>query len=264
MPHTGEVEGLRVQREGTVARVLIDRPDRRNALTQRMWSAIPEITAALSADPQVRVAILSSSSPGVFSAGADVTEYREHAADLAWSAASQKVVGAALEALAAAAMPTVAAIDGPCFGGGAGLAIACDFRIATDTSTFAITPAKLGMVYPYTATVALVDLVGARNAKRILFTGETIDAAQAQAIGLVDRVVGADDLHGAVAEFIAPLLTVSAGSTRLMKQAVRWIQSGDRAATPRTDALVDTALQSADYLEGVTAFLERRTPNFGS
>ena len=256
------VEGLLVRRDGPTAHVVIDRPDRRNALTQAMWASIPAVMERLSAERRIRLIVWESSTRGIFSAGADVTEYRDHAEDLDWSARSQKVVAAALESVAAAALPTLAVIDGPCFGGGAGLAVACDFRIATRASTFAITPARLGMVYPYTATVALTDLVGARHAKRILFTGETLTADEAQAIGFVDRVVAEDDLDSAVAAYVEPLLTASASSARLMKQAIRRILDGGRESTAQTDAFVDEALQSPDYREGVTAFLERRTPRF--
>lgn len=246
-----------------MAHVLIDRPERRNAVTQSMWASIPRLMEELGADEGIRLIVWASSTPEIFSAGADITEYRDHATDLDWSARSQKVVAAALESVVLASPPTLAVIDGPCFGGGAGLAVACDFRIATQRSTFAITPARLGMVYPFTATVALVDLVGAVHAKRILFTGETMDAAQALGIGLIDRVVAVDDLDDAVEDFAEPLLTASGGSARLMKQAIRMILDGHRESTPITDAFVDEALGSADYHEGVTAFLERRAPRFG-
>ncbi len=257
-----DAAGFDVRREGAVARTLIDRPDRRNALTQAMWASIPPIMRTLSDDPRVRLIIWGSSTDGIFSAGADIAEYREHAQDLEWSAHSQTVVAAGVEAVAKAAVPTLAVIDGPCFGGGAGLAVACDFRIATTRSTFAITPARLGMVYLHTATVDLVDLVGPRHAKRILFTGETMNADEALAIGLVDRVVDQAVLETEVAEFIEPLLAVSGGSTRLMKQAISMIMQGQRESTPQTEALVAQALRSADYREGVAAFMERRPPRF--
>lgn len=263
MAQASSADGLVVQRDGPVVRVLLDRPERRNALTQSMWASIPGLMEQLGDDERVRLIVWGSSTPGVFSAGADITEYRDHASDLDWSARSQKVVAAALEAVAHALPPTLAVIDGPCFGGGAGLAVACDFRIATRRSTFAITPARLGMVYPFTATVALVDLVGARAAKRILFTGETMDSDVALEIGLVDRLTEADDLQATVTDYIEPLLSASGGSARLMKQAIRMITDGDRDSTPTTDGFVEQALASSDYHEGVTAFLERRPPRFG-
>lgn len=260
----GGTAGLRVEREGPIARILIDRPDRRNALNQKMWNSLPPMIDRIVDEPGVKVLTIGSTTPGVFSAGADITEYRDHADDLDWSAASQKVVAHALSALACAEVPTVAAIDGPCFGGGAGIAVACDFRIATQRSTFAITPAKLGMVYPHTATVALVDLVGARHAKRMLFTGETMDAAEAEHIGLLDRVVPDDALVDALGSFIEPLLSASGMSARSMKRTIRLIEDGDRESSPRADSVVMEALRSADYREGVTAFLERRAPHFDS
>lgn len=255
-------EGFVLEVAAGIARVLLNRPERRNALTQQMWSTLSEVTAELQAQPDIRVVIFGSTTPGIFSAGADVSEYREHAEDLQWSALSQKVVAAALETLSASPCPTIAAIDGPCFGGGAGIAVACDFRIATARSSFAITPAKLGMVYPYTATAALVDLVGARHAKRILFTGETFTAQDALQMGFIDRVVREEELSAQLDEFVAPLVLTSATSIRLMKQAITWIEEGERTASPRTDALVEEALQSPDYREGILSFLERRQSRF--
>jgi len=255
-------DGFFIQVDAGVARVLINRPERRNALTQQMWATLAEVVLELQSQPDIRVIIFGSTTPGIFSAGADVTEYREHAEDLQWSAASQKVVATALETLSASSCPTIAAIDGPCFGGGAGIAVACDFRIATVESSFAITPAKLGMVYPYTATVSLVNLVGARHAKRILFTGETFTAKTACEMGFLDKVVPQDDFAAQLDVFIAPLLSTSRTSVRLMKQAITWITDGDRTVSPRTDALVEEALQSPDYQEGIMSFLERRQPRF--
>lgn len=259
----GQGVGLLVEGDAQVAYLTIDRPEKRNALTQAMWTDVPRIIAKFNEDSSIRLIVLRSSTPGIFSAGADISEYRLHAGDLRWSADSQRVVGAALRAVQEAKAPTLAAVDGPCFGGGAGLAVACDFRISTRSATFAITPAKLGMVYPYGALVALVDLVGPTHAKRILFTGETFNSAQAAQMGLVDMIVEDSDLNSAIHSFAAGLLTTSGMSARIMKEAIRLIMSGVREESAQTDEFVDRALRSADYHEGVSAFIERRPPVFG-
>ena len=256
--------GIRLDMSEGVARVVFDRPERRNALTQRMWHDIIEFCGRIADDPTIRLAVFESSNPGIFSAGADVTEYRDHAADLDWSQESQRVVAQALLAVERIPVPTLAAVDGPCFGGGCGIAVACDWRIATSRSTFAITPARLGMVYPFSATVTLVQRVGAGSAMWLLATGAAADAVHAQALGLVDRVLeNPEDLQPAVDEYAGLLRATSPNSVRIMKQAIARAAAGQHDPTPETDAWVRAALQSADYHEGVLAFLERRQPRFG-
>lgn len=256
--------GIRLHIDQGVARVTFDRPARRNALTQHMWHEIIEFCDRIADDASVRLAVFESSTPGIFSAGADVTEYRDHATDLDWSQESQRVVAQALLAVERIPVPTLAAVDGPCFGGGCGIAVACDWRVATAASTFAITPARLGMVYPFTATVTLVQRLGAGSAMWLLATGAAADAQRAAALGLVDRVVADPaDLQSTVDEYASLLRATSPESVRIMKQAIARAAAGQHEPTPETDAWVRTALQSADYHEGVLAFLERREPRFG-
>jgi enoyl-CoA hydratase/carnithine racemase len=257
-------QALRIERTGSVATYWLDRPARRNAFTQAMWRTLTADMEHISADPSVRLVVFRSAAPGIFSAGADVNEYRANAADVDWALQSQRVVAEALSAVAECAAPTLAAIDGPCFGGGAGLAVACDVRIATDVSTFAVTPAKLGMIYPHSDTTALVDLIGIAATKQILFTGRTFDAAEALRLRFVDEVVPADDLDGAIERAVSAFMAVSGVSVRLMKQAIRLIAEGQRTPDERTDALLHEALASPDFHEGVSAFLDRRPPAFGT
>ena len=256
---------LRLEYDGDIASVVLDRPDRRNALTQAMWHRLIEISEQIDADGRARLVLLRSSTPGIFSAGADVTEYREHATDLDWSEESQRIVGRALGAVAAISVPTLAVVDGPCFGGGCGLVVAADWCVATAGSTFAITPAKLGMVYPFPATVDLVDRVGAGAAKWLLFTGAAADAERAQRIGLVDDLAAdADGLAMLVEHYISMMRQTSTHSVRIMKQAIARVRRGDRTPDATTAGWVRQALESADYHEGVSAFMERRAPRFGA
>jgi enoyl-CoA hydratase/carnithine racemase len=255
---------LRLEYDGDIAAIVIDRPDRRNALTQAMWQRLIDISAQIDADRRARLVLLRSSTPGIFSAGADVTEYREHATDLDWSEESQRVVGRALGAVAGISVPTLAVVDGPCFGGGCGLVVAADWCIATQASTFAITPAKLGMVYPFPATVDLVDRVGASAAKWLLFTGAAADAQRAQRIGLVDDLAAdAAGLADLQAHYVGMMQQTSAHSVRIMKQAIARVRRGEREPDATTAGWVRLALESADYREGVSSFMERRSPQFG-
>jgi len=256
--------GIRLNIEHGVATVTLDRPERRNALTQAMWHQVIDFAEEIGSNPRARLAVFQSASPGIFSSGADVTEYREHATDLDWSEESQRVVARALGAVERIPIATLAAIDGPCFGGGCGIAIACDWRIASARSTFGITPAKLGMVYPYSGTVTLVQRLGPGAAMWLLATGAAADAQRALRMGLVDVVLeDPQELPGAIEEYASLMRATSPGSVRIMKEAIARIVAGQLEPSAQTDAWVRTALESADYHEGVLAFLERRAPRFG-
>ena len=247
---------------GGVATVSIDRPDKRNALTQQMWDELTELVRSAAADPSLRALVVRSAEPGVFSAGADINEYRRFAGDAAWGMASQARVAGALGAIRALPVPAVAVIDGACVGGGSGIALACDLRVASERSVFAITPAKLGLVFPHEDIAALVDLVGAATAKRILFTGFRFDARWARDRGFVDEVHPVEELDAAVDGLLAELTQVAPSSVRAMKRIVGLVQQGVRTMTPETERLVEAALRGADHREGVSAFLERRAAVF--
>lgn len=251
---------LRLERDGAVARLLIDRPDRRNAMTQAMWEQLPPLVGEAMADDAVRILILSSATPGIFCAGADIDEFANHSADEAWRIANQAAIRSTQYALAHAAKPVIAAIDGDCVGGGCGLAIACDIRVASPTARLGITPAKLGIVYSLFDTRLLVDLVGPARAKRILFTGALHDAEQAMAIGLVDEIA-ADPL--AAADTLARTIAANAQhSVRSSKAIIRRILDGQSDDDSDTLAQFRDAFTQPDFAEGVAAFRNKRRPDF--
>lgn len=251
---------LRLEYDGAVARLLIDRAAKRNAFDQAMWERLPLLVDEAMAKREVRVLVLTSAEPGPFCAGADIGEFSAKSTDPAWRRINQAAIRKTQVTLARAPKPIVAAIDGDCIGGGCGLALACDIRVASPRARFGITPAKLGLVYPLHDTKLLVEAVGPAKAKRMLFTGGLLDAREAYEIGLVDIL--ADDLPTAVNELTASMTAASPYSQQASKAIIRRILDGAIDDDDASSAQFDAAFEGADFREGVTAFLEKRRPSF--
>ncbi|ANU06360.1 enoyl-CoA hydratase/isomerase family protein [Paraurantiacibacter namhicola] len=248
---------LRLEIDGAVAHLLIDRADKRNAFTMAMWEALPGLLAQAEAAEGIRLLVLRAAEEGAFCAGADIRELLANKDDAAWRSANQQAINRVQHELARFALPTLAFVDGDCIGGGCGLALACDMRVATPRARFGITPAKLGLVYPLHDVKLLVDLVGPGQAKRMLFTGTLLDAAEAHRIGLVE--VLADDPQAEV----AALLAASPHSVREIKRIVRRVLDGQVADDDATRAIFAEAFTLGDFAEGTAAFTEKRKPEFG-
>ncbi|MGW3493482.1 enoyl-CoA hydratase/isomerase family protein [Streptomyces sp. NPDC001020] len=231
-----------------VASVVIHHPAKRNAMTAGMWEALPPLLEMSAADPGVRVLVLTGEG-GTFCAGADISTLRGSPEK------AQTLAVRAEEALAAFPKPTLAAVRGHCVGGGAQLAVACDLRFADQDALFGVTPAKLGIVYPGSATRRLTSLVGPGTAKYLLFSGELIDAERALRTGLLDEVLPEDELDKRVAEFTRLLVSRS----QLTQAAAKEFANG---RTDRDAYWAGQARGSGDTTEGVAAFLERRQPRF--
>ena len=247
---------LRFERDGAIGHILIDRPEKRNAFNQEMWEQLPVLLGAALIDRAIRVVVVESATPGMFCAGADISELMMHKDNAAWREANQVAINRGQHELARFAKPTIAFIDGDCVGGGCGIAIACDIRVATPGSRLGITPAKLGLVYPLHDTKLLVDLVGPGQAKKMLYTGELLSAEDALRIGLVELV---DNNANSLARQIAEN---SAHSTHEMKGFVRRILDGQADDDLETKRIFADAFTKPDFLEGTAAFVEKRKPEF--
>ncbi len=250
---------LRLDIQGPVARLLIDRPGRKGAFDQAMWLTLPLLVEQAMADPAVRLLVLTGAAPGQFCAGADIGEFSTASADPAWRRENAMAIRGAQIGLARAPKPTLAVVDGDAVGGGCGLAMACDLRIATPASRFGITPAKLGLVYPLHDTRLLVELVGPAQARRLLYSATLVPAAEALRIGLVQLIA---DTPAVVADYIASVVRVSGYSQRASKAVIQRIIEGAHDDDARSQTDFDTAFTGDDFAEGVAAFLAKRPPVF--
>ncbi|WP_308911957.1 enoyl-CoA hydratase/isomerase family protein [Pseudokordiimonas caeni] len=253
---------IHIRTDGPIGWLMINRPDKRNAMTQAMWEAVPKAAAALDADPAVRVIVVASTCDMAFASGADLAELRDIAEHPERREANRKAIRNAQRSLARTDKPTIAMVRGAAMGGGCGLAIHCDFRFAGTAARFGIPPAKLGLVYPLNDTRELVNLVGFSAARRMLMTAEVIDARTALAIGLVDSVHDNEELEGAVLAFAGRVAANAASSVRGIKKTLRLIADGQVDDDAVTAAMFLDAHDSADAAEGIGAFLEKRQPEF--
>lgn len=253
-------EHLRLVFEGRLATLTIDRPARRNAMSFAMWSALPGLIDQVREAGGVRVLIIRGTEH--FSAGADISEFATLRAGADGARRYSAAVHAGERAIAGLEIPTIAAINGFCIGGGCEIALACDLRIAADDARFGITPAKLGIVYNLTSTKQLVDAVGPAWAKRILFSADILDAPTALRIGLVDELIPAGDLHEHVRGLAERIASRAGVSVRGAKQIVGRITEGQHDEDDAVQAIYDEAVLSPEYAEGVAAFLEKRQPVF--
>ena len=253
-------EGLDLTVEGAVATLVLNRPARRNAVNRAMWQGLPGVLETARA-AKVKVLILTGAGEA-FAAGADISEFEQVYATRQTARAYFGEIAAGLTALAEFEPPTIARIDGPCVGGGLGLALCCDLRIASDRARLGITPAKLGLMYALADTKRLVDVVGPSRAKDILYTGRILEAAEALTFGLVDAVVPADQLDNAVSDKAATIAAASQWSGRKTKAVVARILAGQVDDDALTGAWMLDAVEGEDFVEGRDAFLAKRTPTF--
>lgn len=253
---------LQIEREGTLAWLILNRPARRNAMTSAMWERLPELARELGQSPDVRVVLVRGAGAEAFSAGADIAQMQAQLADPGALEITQQAVQIGQEAWARLERPTIAVIRGACTGGGCGLALCCDLRLATPESFFAIPPARLGLVYSLPDTRRLVDLVGPARAKEMLFTGRRVSAREALAWGLVNRLVPAAELEAQARELATGIAESAQSSVRAAKRIVDAIAAGARQETPESRRLYAESFASAEFREGAAAFLEKRRPRF--
>jgi len=258
------VEPVRLHRDGALGRLLIDRPDKRNAMSRAMWRTLRRLVDEAAGDRSLRAITLESAAPGCFSAGADIAEFEATYATPEATTAMNGDNQGAIEALARCPQPTVAAIDGVCVGGGVALVLACDFRIGSDAARFAVTPARLGLSYHQDNVRRLVAAVGQSAAAELLFTGQTWAADRALDAGLVNQLVPAAQLSALLAERTAAICANSASANAALKRALQAVEKRDTASRDAANDEFARLFASPDFLEGRDAFLQKRPAHFPS
>jgi len=253
-----------IDREGQTAILTINRHAQRNSLSFGMWEAFPGYIKELNADPSVRVIVLTGAGDKAFASGADISEFTSKRTGRDAAALYHRAVEETMTSLEAASKPVIAMVNGFALGGGCELAIACDLRIAAESSSFGIPSAKLGVVISFSDTKRLVDLVGPAVAKEMLMTGRRLSAREALAVGLVNQVVPDQSLRQAALDMAAVIganAPFSVASAKAMVDHCR--RDADLSTVSLTDA--DQPLrcyETEDFREGVQAFLEKRPPRF--
>jgi enoyl-CoA hydratase len=239
-----------------IGTVTFNNPEKRNAITLAMWDGLAAALDALEADGSVRVVVLTGAGERAFVSGADISQFGEHRADAAAQRAYDRRTAAGRARLASFARPVIAAIRGYCLGGGVGIALSADLRIAGDDAVFGIPAARLGLAYSAPMVRQLVSVVGPAHARMLLYTGSRIAAGEAARIGLVNQVVPAAELAAHVAALARTIAENAPLSVRAAKLAVA---GEDEAAIA---AAIAACFDSADYREGRVAFAEKRPPRF--
>jgi methylglutaconyl-CoA hydratase len=243
-----------------VARMTLNRLDRRNALDGDLTGALLARLAAIDGDPEIRVLVLSGSGEA-FCSGADIDWMRARLLDTAEAnRAHAGALAGLMRRLNSLSKPTIARIQGPAYGGGVGLITCCDIAIASETSVFALSEARLGLA-PAVIAPYVIAAVGQRQARRLFLTAARVDAQEAQRLGLVHRVVPAEHLDEAVEAGVGCLL--ASGPEALAHCKRISLENLPREPERTGSAELLTRLwASPEAREGLSAFVEKRTPRW--
>lgn len=248
--------------EGPLAILTFNRPETHNAMTWQMYQALVEACDQAEADSDIRVFILRGAGGKAFVAGTDIGQFREFRTredGIAYEARLDEV----LDRLERVTKPTIAQVGGVAAGAGCAIAMTCDLRLCTPDARFGVPVARtLGNCLSAATYSRFLDLIGPARLKEIMFTGRLFDAAEAAAVGLVNRIVDADGIDAAVRE-LAQIIAANAPLTiKASKEMVRRLQARRRIASQEGHDLIAMCYTSDDFKEGVEAFLAKRAPQW--
>ncbi|MGB5703408.1 MAG: enoyl-CoA hydratase [Polyangiales bacterium] len=256
---SGEV---RIEQDGPIAYMVFDHEKRRNAITVEMWETIPDAVREAQDDPGIRVVVMRGAGSEAFVSGADISEFEKTRTGNAGPAYDQ-TTARAFAALRSLEKPLIALIHGFCIGGGAAIALTADLRYAADDARFAVPPARLGLGYHTAGVEALIRTVGVSETADLLFTARRVSAEEARRIGLVNEVFAkdvADEAVDQIAHIMAKNAPLTIQSAKITLQELAKLEM--ERDTDRIKASIERCYESADFKEGVRAFLEKRKPRF--
>jgi enoyl-CoA hydratase/carnithine racemase len=247
-----------------VARLTIDNPERRNALDHQILEAIAETLPQLDRGIETRC-VLITGAPPVFSAGYDIAAIPDKTFERDAEALVAHPFHGAMEAIAHHPWPTIAAINGHCLGGGLELAITCDLRICSARAKLGMPPAKLGLIYGHTGLRRFLDTIGLARTKEMFLTGRNYQAGRAEQLGIVNEVVDDDSFEAESVQLAAAIAANAPLSVRGNKSAIDLLNTSPVLTEQQEAGLValrESGFSSEDFLEGVTAFGEKRPPKW--
>jgi len=243
-----------------LARIKLNRPDRRNAMSMAMWLGLADAVYAVEENDDVRVLIVEGAG-GNFCAGADIFEFDTAFADVEAARKYLAAIEKGLTALAHYNRPTIALFEGSSIGGGLAIGLCCDLRFCAEDAHLAVPPAKLGLLYGPIETRRLVQIVGPARAKDMLFSGRRVETGEALMFGLISRRLAAGELRPAAETYAQQLATLSQTSICGAKAMVNAVVRHEDDAISRTR--VEEAAMGADFKEGRAAFAGKRKAEFG-
>jgi len=251
------------RKDGAVAHMIFNNPERHNAVSMEMWEAAETILSHFNADADVRVIVLSGAGGKAFVSGADISKFEDERASAEAVKKYTATTSRAYTRLYNSPKPTIAMIRGYCIGGGLGLAACCDIRFCTEESRFGLPAARLGLGYSLTSIKRLADIVGVAAAKDICLSARRYDASEARAMGLVHAILSDASLDTHVQAYAAKMAANAPLTMTAMKQVfVELAKDPADRDLGTCQAAVDRCFASEDYLEGRQAFMEKREPQF--
>lgn len=254
---------LLITKKAAVGTITISNPTKMNAMSVQMWTDLPKAIRAFDADPEVRVIVITGQGEKAFVSGADISQFDTLRSSPKTQQDYEDAVSDSMIAPLQCSKPIIAKIRGFCFGGGLGLAAACDIRICSDTSTFRMPAARLGLGYGHTGIKRFTDVIGLANATDIFVTARRFDAPDALRMGFVSRVCQASEIDAIVDEYTQLISDNAPLTVAASKFIVRQVCAHpDEQDLDRAVEMVNACFASEDFKEGRAAFMEKRPAQF--
>jgi enoyl-CoA hydratase len=254
---------LIARKEGSIGWVIFNNPERHNATSYEMWQSLPLVLKNYASDPEVRVIVFRGTGDKAFSAGADISQFKEKRSAPEAVQSYNEAADAASRALRECAKPTIAMIHGYCIGGGTAVAVGCDLRIAGESARFGVPAAKLGLGYRFEGIKRLAAVVGPAYTAEIFFTARQFSAQEAMQMGLVNRLLPDADLERNTLDLASAMSANAPLTLAAVKRALVELgkDPGERDLG-LCQRMVEACFASDDYKEGQAAFMEKRKPQF--